>query len=349
MRGSTPKYAGFVGCPGYQNDVEYVRKGLIAIGYHNSDCFGGTGVRLVDVSDPSRPRLLGAVNFPGGTHTLTKVPGRNYIYSSPGGLGANDERIIDISNPRDPEVVKVFTPTPMGCHDVSFHAKRKLGFCAGSNETVIWDISKPASPVVVGHVPNGAFFHHSAVASPDGKLLVVGDEALEGHACAGGAPTGSLWFHDITTPAAPVLVGFQGPRRGGTVVGSPLGYNTWCTAHNYNFIPGTRFLVSAWYTGGTSVLDLSNPSVPKEVAYFQADDSAAWSSYYYGGRIYVNDISRGTDVIQIKKLPKVTSPLTLDSESGKLKPMAAPPSVAKRSALEPRFICLPGRSDLREL
>ncbi|MGH2753517.1 MAG: hypothetical protein ACRDLB_03720 [Actinomycetota bacterium] len=105
--GKIPKEIAFLPCPGSQNDVAVVKRGLLALGYHNGQCGAqpGAGVRLIDVRNPKSPRYLGSVEMPGGAHTITVYPGTNYIYASPGGLPGNGERggqeqIIDVSNPK---------------------------------------------------------------------------------------------------------------------------------------------------------------------------------------------------------------------------------------------------------
>ena len=305
-RGKSPKKVSFILCPGSQNDVAVVRKGLFALGYHSGTCGAvpGAGVRLLDVKNPRRPRILGSVdNLPGGTHTLTVYPGKPIIYASPGGLanGGGVEQILDVSNPKKPEVAATYRPNAAGCHDVSFDIRkdRALAFCAGLTEIQVWDVSDPLAPVTIGRIVNPAmFFPHSAVPSPDGKYLVVGDEAFGAHECAAGGPTGSLFVYDMSVPEAPVLVGQWGPRRGA----APVGVTEWCTAHNFQFVPGTMNLVVSWYTGGTSVLDLTNPTLITEIAHYVPDDADTWSSYFYAGRIYANDLKRGLDVIEVEGL-----------------------------------------------
>ncbi|MDQ3982404.1 MAG: hypothetical protein M3271_06950 [Actinomycetota bacterium] len=125
---------GFVPCPGEQNDVEVIKRGLIAIGYHSSTCgVTGGGIRLINVSDPQLPKYLGSVSFPVGSHTLTKYPGKPLIYSSPNGLGSvrGTEQIIDVSNPDKPEIVASYDNRANSCHDLTFHfdAEQKLAFC----------------------------------------------------------------------------------------------------------------------------------------------------------------------------------------------------------------------------
>lgn len=307
-----PKKVAFIPCPGEQNDVAVVKPGLIALGYHNSTCGEpGGGVRLLDVRNPKRAMLLGAVNdLPGGTHTLTTYPGKDIIYASPGGLPTNGggvQQIIDVSDPKKPEVAATFRPTPSGCHDFSFLFTKdaKLGFCPGFQSTTIFDVSDPLAPVMLSAIPNPTqFFQHSAVATFDGKYLVVGDENFVAHECAGG-PTGAIWIYDITNPSAPKPAGYYGIDRGPTVWGTqPHGRGQWCTAHNYNFIPGTYTLVMSWYASGMNVLDISDPANVKEIAHYMEPDGKSnyWSAYWYGGRIWASDRVDGLDVFEVKGL-----------------------------------------------
>lgn len=295
VSGGTPRQVGFASCPGTQNDVAVVRRGLIALGGFSGTCTGA-GIRLIDVRNPKAPKLLGQVGFPDGTHTLTVYPGTSLIYSSPGGLGENGgtEFIVDASDPRDLEVVGEYTPNAFGCHDVSFHVRksRKLGFCPGQQETEVWDVSDPLHPDLLAEIPPTMEFPHSAIAAPDGEVLVIGDENLfTVHDCVTSQdPLGALWAYDISDPAQPLPLGYISSPRGALPV-------TGCTAHNFNFIPKTRTVVAAWYTGGTSVVDFADPTTPEEVAYFAPADVDTWSSYWYRGRIYANDLSRGLDVL----------------------------------------------------
>src|SRR5688572_30583013 len=63
-------------------------------------------------------------------------------------------------------------------------------------------------------------------------------------------------------------------------------------------------MVQAWYQGGISVFDWTDPKRPHEIAFFDRGpvDSArqgnggSWSAYWYNGAIYTSEISRGFDV-----------------------------------------------------
>ena len=304
--GPVPKEIAFIRCPGSQNDVAMVRPGLLALGYHSGNCGGipGAGVRLIDVSNPHKPKFLSSVELPGGAHTLTVYPGTDIIYASPGGLanGGGFEQILDASNPKKLKVAATFRPNPIGCHDLTFQraadGDTMLAFCAGGGEVTIWDVTDELSPVVIAHGFTPAFFPHAAMPTPDGEYLVITDEAFGVHDCLGG-PTGSVWVYDIRIPQAPVPVGHWGPQRGAGFTSADGG---WCTAHNLNFVGDTRQAVISWYTGGTSIVDFTDPLFPSEVAYFTPDDANVWSSYFYDGLVYVNDLNRGIDVLKVKDL-----------------------------------------------
>jgi hypothetical protein len=208
--------------------------------------------------------------------------------------------------------VSTFQARPLGCHDFSFHIteERKLGFCAGGGQTSIWDVSSPRDPALVNVIANPLIqFPHYALASPDGELLVIQDEAFAGHECVTGhSPTGALWFYDISNVQVPVLLGRYAVGRGSqpagifTDVGPVNGWlDSWCTAHNFNFVDD-RTLAVAWFSGGTNVLDISNPTLPEEIAYYRPDDAVTNTAYWYRGRVYVSDHARGLEVLRIRGL-----------------------------------------------
>ena len=313
-----PRKIAFIPCPGEQNDVAVVKPGLIALAYHESTCAGkaGGGVRLINVENPRRPKYLGAVNdLPGGSHTLTVYPGKPIIYASPGGLpinGGGTEQILDVSDPNKPKKVADYQPNPSGCHDFTFHVKgdKKLGFCAGEGETQIWDVSDPLAPVILTHIPHAGqmVFPHSVAVTHDGKYAIIGDENFEVHDCAGNSdsPTGAMWIYDIQNPATPVLIGYYKVPRGQAPVADARA--TWCTAHLFNFVPNTYILVASWYAAGMNVIDFTDMSAPEEIAHFMGTDkdyTNYWSAYWYRGRIYANDRTRGLDVFKGSGLVKL--------------------------------------------
>ncbi|HVM13756.1 MAG TPA: hypothetical protein VM287_05440 [Egibacteraceae bacterium] len=329
-----PVKLGFVNCPGYQNDVAVVEPGIIAMGYHSEtgrgcrdvpDASGSstrstTGVRLFDVSDPDNPVALGvSPALPGGTHTLTVDPTGNFIYASPGGIanGGGVQQIIDVTNREGPFKVHTFKPNEAGCHDFTFFTATDdtpMGVCVGLTESQIWDLTDITAPKITSHIVNPLIqFHHTAMVTDDGKTLVIGDEAIGANECVGG-PTGAMYSYDISNPALPIPQGYFGIDRSHN--GAPLnsstagqpgsGRDTWCTAHIYNFIPGTSIMVAVWYSGGLNIIDWSDPTAPREIAHYRTDGADYksgeitnyWSGYWHDGRIYANDRVRGFDALK---------------------------------------------------
>ncbi len=83
-----------------------------------------------------------------------------------------------------------------------------------------------------------------------------------------------------------------------------------CVAHNGSLIPvpGRDIMVQAWYQGGISVFDFTDPAHPQEIAYFDRGPFDVnklvlvgfWSAFWYNGYIYGSEIGRGLDVFQLK-------------------------------------------------
>jgi hypothetical protein len=203
----------------------------------------------------------------------------------------------------------------MDCHDISFRVAddgdRQLGFCAGAvgtGEVQIWDITDPLAPTTIGRIVNPAIqYSHYAIASPDGQLLAIDDEAFAAHEChTGESPTGRVWIYDISNPELPIVQSSYAAKRGGDgTIGNYVGWiESWCLSHGLDWMPNSRNLAVTWFTGGWSVLNLDDPLSPQEVAHFQSEDSATYSAYWHDGRLYTNDSRRGMDVFQISGLKK---------------------------------------------
>ena len=290
------------------------------------------GIRVVSIANPNKPRQVAFVDTDCGshTHTLYPDPANNrvliYVLSYPlGGQGvecnAETHRKISVvevplSAPARARVISTPDVSPaVGCHDVTVFMAENLAAAACISESQIWDLSDPVNPEIVSHIVNPQMnIHHSSTFSFDGDTLVLGDElggAVATPGCADGGnehlPLGALWFYDVSNPAAPTVESFYRiPQQEASV---------FCTAHNFNVVPlesGRDILVSAWYNGGTTVLDFTDPANVEQLGYYIPKGehiAAAWSSYWYRGFIYANNFdedvnslspnSRGLDVFAI--------------------------------------------------
>ena len=276
------------------------------------------GIRIIDISNPTKPEYVSSVDIPCGSHTHTLLPGKTktyaYIESYPlGGQGADCNytshrkvQIVEIPN-ADPSKAKLLDETidvspNIGCHDITTFPERKLMFGACITQSFVWSIKNPTQPELLATITNPEIqIHHSTAMTWDGKILILGDET--GGAAAGGgpgdeeAPVGAAWFYDVSDPENPEHLGHHSyPRQ---VPADPAAGNRqrW-TNHNFNVIPmrdPKKYLLAvSYYMGGIAVVDFSDPADPKELGYYIDTDEEGtapdtWSSYWYNGRIYTND------------------------------------------------------------
>lgn len=292
------------------------------------------GVRIFDVSDPLAPVLLTSVPTDCGSHTNTLVPDPDndrvfvYVSSYPLGgraLGPNCVRAEDGGGHNKISIIEVPLDAPTtasvsayqldagtqqatyfnaftfrACHDISVFTE--LGLAAGAcmSEGQLWDISDPARPKFMWRYDNDVVnpenidLFHSATFSWDGEIVAFGDESGGGGAARCVDPDddqGRIWFVDVETGEE--LGSYKIPRsEAGT-----------CTMHNFNFIPlrDRNVLVASAYTGGTTIVDVDKllngaSEAESEVGYYRPSGANTWSSYWYNGRIYANDILRGLDI-----------------------------------------------------
>jgi len=194
------------------------------------------------------------------------------------------------------------------CHDITTYPALGLagGACAGNG--ILIDISDPANPVRVGEVydPNFAYWH-SATFNNDGSTVLFTDEWGGGSSprCRGSDP--ATWgANAIFTRNADNSMELAGYYK----LPVPQTESENCVAHNGSLIPvpGRDIKVQAWYQGGVSVLDFTEPANAFEIAYFdrgplsetQRFTGGYWSTYWYNGAIYGAEIIRGVDVFELE-------------------------------------------------
>lgn len=335
-------------CPGSQNDITVQGDLMfLSVDSRRTDdtCNSGTattaqsasgdyweGIRIFDISNPAAPVYLKAVETDCGSHTHTLVPTEDgetiYVYVSSYGPSTGQARCqpphdkisiveVPVDDPAAASVVAAPVLFPdggliertQGCHDITAYPEKGLAAGACMGEGVIMDISDPVAPVLLDRVAdteNFAFWH-SATFNNDATSVIFTDE-LGGGGAATCNPT-------------------VGPNKGANAIFELAGDGTLefasyykipreqastenCVAHNGSLIPtrNTDVMVQAWYQGGISLFDFTNPANPTEFAWFDrgpvSDASlvlgGSWSAYYYDGYIFSNDIQQGFDVFEVR-------------------------------------------------
>jgi hypothetical protein len=192
------------------------------------------------------------------------------------------------------------------CHDITAYPDIGLAAGACSGNGILLDISDPADPVRVGQVsdPNFAYWH-SATFNNDGTKIVFTDEWGGGAAPRCRPTDPATWGAD----AIFTLEDGEMELAGYYKLPVPQTETENCVAHNGSLIPvpGRDLMTQAWYQGGLSIMDFTDPAKPFEIAFFDRGPLSPdtlytggyWSTYWYNGRIYGAEISRGVDVFRL--------------------------------------------------
>ncbi|MBI1742573.1 hypothetical protein HYR54_05830 [Candidatus Acetothermia bacterium] len=274
----------------------------------------GTSLLIYDISDAKNPQLKSALKVStfAGVHNVF-ARGKVVFMATYGAagsptLGLNPGRsqlhIADVSDPANPIYLGVVDdPAAPGTiyhiHDMTVIGNR--AYLAGWN-TGFWildfeNLDNPKQGVhwkVVGHNTYRSAddseepfssHTHNVWPSPDGKILFTTDET--------GGDYLRAW--DISNLSNIHLLG-------------EFRLNSTEIAHNV--VVDGAYAYIAYYTAGLHVLDYSNPSQLKDVAFFDTDPrpveqivdlfSGAWSVFPFGKYILVGDMEMGLFVFEKK-------------------------------------------------
>ena len=199
------------------------------------------------------------------------------------------------------------TPTgPDQCHDITvFPAVGYAGGACGGYGLLL-DIRDPAHPVRIDAAADTNFsYWHSATFNNDGTKVLFSDEWGGGGAPKCRATDPKEWGADAIFTIENGKMHFKGYYK------MPAAQTAMenCVAHNGSLIPipGRDVMVQAWYQGGISVFDWTDPANAKEIAFHDRGpiDSThftmggSWSVYWYNGVIVSSEIARGLDIFEL--------------------------------------------------
>jgi hypothetical protein len=202
---------------------------------------------------------------------------------------------------------------PTQCHDITVFPS--IGYAGGACEGygMLLDIHDPANPVRLDAVSDSNFsYWHSATFNNDGTKLLFTDEWGGGSAPKCRASDPREWGADAIFNIVNKKLVFQGYYKLPAAQSSQEN----CVAHNGSLVPvpGRDIMVQAWYQGGVSVFDFTDPAHAEEIAFFdrgpidpnRMEEGGAWSSYWYNGVIVSSEIARGLDVLELTANPLLT-------------------------------------------
>jgi hypothetical protein len=199
------------------------------------------------------------------------------------------------------------------CHDITVYSAIGLAAGACSGNGLLLDIKDPVNPKRVDAVndPNYSYWH-SASFSNDGSTVVFTDEWGGGLGARCRANDPNKWGADAIFQLKDNKLSFANYYK----LAAAQGDSENCVAHNGSLIPvpGRDIEVQAWYQGGVSIMDFTDPARPFEIAYFDRGPidpnmlvlGGDWSAYWYNGYIYGSEIARGLDVFELTPTKSLT-------------------------------------------
>lgn len=210
------------------------------------------------------------------------------------------------------------------CHDVQVFLPKDVAVASCAGDAQVWDISDRANPTAGDgeahtHIASPSAedqfeFIHSGVVTWDGRYFAIMDETGGGGSSEcdgppepeGNTEHGFYYFYEMVNPGdpAPALQSrYMIPRAQGTEI---------CVSHNANVVPlrGRYLMSAAYYQGGNTMVDFTDVTRPREVAYSDLVDTTgaadSWSTYWYNDRVYANgglnrraESNRGLDIFNV--------------------------------------------------
>ena len=195
---------------------------------------------------------------------------------------------------------------PTQCHDLTLYPEAGIGGGACEGYGFLIDIRDPVNPRRLTAVADSNFsYWHSATFNNDGTTVLFSDEWGGGMGSKCRASDPKEWGADAIFTIDNQEMEFRSYYK----LPAPQTAEENCVAHNGSLIPipDRDVMVQAWYQGGISVVDFTDPARPQEIAFFDrgpADSTrvtmaGSWSSYWYNGVIVSSEIVRGLDILEL--------------------------------------------------
>ena len=197
-------------------------------------------------------------------------------------------------------------PGPTQCHDITVYPAIGLAGGACEGYGMLLDISDPANPTRIAAVADSNFsYWHSATFNNDGTKILFSDE------WGGGSQPKCRATDPMEWGANAIFTIENRDMRFKSYYKMPAAQTAQenCVAHNGSLIPipGRDVMVQAWYQGGISVFDWTDPANPVEIAYHdrgpidstRMGNGGSWSVYWYNGVMVSSEIGRGLDIFEL--------------------------------------------------
>ncbi len=256
----------------------------------------GSGLHIVNVSDPTNPTLFSQITSANGGYDNTHKVAiwQNFVFIPQNLTAPALIKVFDVSNPAIPVLKTTITSTdPQWVNDMDIQdngaGSVRLYTAGWGGKCDIWDITNIATqaPVLLGSFSAG-IDGSSASATADGNYLAYSRKTTDG--------TSEVKIYNITNPASVTVAS--------TLTMTALGVSA--VAPHDPRIMGNLLYVS-WFQAGTLIFDISNPNSPVLVGSYDTWPGAVnatqldgnWGVYPYLGqdRVLLSDRNTGLYII----------------------------------------------------
>ncbi|NQU06425.1 MAG: choice-of-anchor D domain-containing protein, partial [Calditrichaeota bacterium] len=275
----------------------------------------GSGLRVIDISNPEEPDEIGHYNTPGWVEHVYISGHYAYLADYTSGL-----RILDISDPENPESVGVFD-TRSAAHAVNVIGN--YAYVADWAGFSVIDVSDPENPDEVAYLdtPGNAYGifvldnyayiaaqasgvriidisdpeHPDEVGNYAVQHMALGIYVVDDIAYIGGGSTG-LYIVDVSNPEEPERI---------AICDTPDWAQQLNVEGNFAYV-GDR-------SGGLRMFDISNPEETEEVGHCNLQGYTLGSGIV-GNLIYAANYTNGLSVLRVTGLGISIHPMAIDFE-----------------------------------
>ncbi len=321
--------------------------------------YNGTGIMIIDISNPASPIMVGHYNPPTGGRfqDVVVINGIGYFSSENNG----GVYIVDLRDPANPRMLSQITPERNGypyVHELFVADGVLYEADSRTNRVKVFDVTTPENPIFVRDImtTDPRFIHAivvvnrrlytsgwggrtdiydvSSILKEGPRLLGFVETGPSSHsswvssdgkllASARETLNGDLGLFDISDPANPKTLTKLSAQSLGISAFSP---------HN-PYIVGNLLFVS-WYQAGLVVLDISNPSQPKLVGIYDTHAGeingfeGCWGVYPFLGldRVLLSDMDGGLFIVD--STAAITGPKNVSAASYSISAIAGRSIVA---------------------